>query len=151
MADEVFENGEDALPVADHALEQRAQVRLALAFAVPFGHHRRGNGDIAPQLLGRMSAQKQAVEKGCLTLRELEILQRFVERIGQSRHSEKCSLQISTTASRVLAPKKKYKKPNKKRIFCGEWNETCLLAQPPVDGIFTTRRRAQLLQPARVS
>jgi hypothetical protein len=105
VPDEVLENGEHVLPVAEHTLEQRAQVRLALAFAVPFGHHRRRNGDIAPQLLGRMAAQKQTVEKGCLALWELEILQHFVERIGQSRHSEKCSLQISATASRVLAPK----------------------------------------------
>lgn len=132
MADEVLEDGEDVLAVANDALKQRAQVRLALAFAVPFRHDGRRHGDIAPQLLCGMPAEKQAVKKGRLALRELEILHRFVERIGQSRHGEKCSLQISASASRLHAPKKKYKIPNKSHISCDEWNETCRRLRNPL-------------------
>jgi hypothetical protein len=89
VAEEILENRQNILPVADNALQQRAKLRLAHRLAIPLGQDSRRNSDIAPELIGRMSAKEETVEKGRLALRELEFLQGFVERIGQCRHNRK--------------------------------------------------------------
>jgi len=86
VADEIFKNCEDVLAVAHDALKQRPQGRLAHCFAVPLREHRRRHSNVAPQFVGGMTAQEQPVEKRGLSLRELEVLQWVVERIGLGRH-----------------------------------------------------------------
>jgi hypothetical protein len=108
VAEQIIENGEDVLAVAENLFQAGAQLRLFHGFAIPLGKHGGGNLDIAAQLLGRMAAQKETVEKGGFTLRELEVLQRLFhrsagQRIGLSGHGRKGSLQIWTLASRAQA------------------------------------------------
>jgi hypothetical protein len=71
VADQVFENRKDVLAVLDDALEQRAQPRLADGFLIPLRKHGAGHFDIAAEFSGRMTTQKEAVEKRGFTLREL--------------------------------------------------------------------------------
>jgi hypothetical protein len=86
VANQIFENGEDMLAIAHDAFQQGTQRRLALRFAVPFGEHRCGHGNVAPKFLGGMTAQEQPIKKRRLSLRELEVLQWVVERAGHGRH-----------------------------------------------------------------
>ena len=53
--DEVFEDGQDVPAVLDDTIEHRAEMRLALAFAVPFGEHGRGDGNVPPKFFRFMS------------------------------------------------------------------------------------------------
>ena len=76
-SDQRVEDRQHVAPVIQHALENIFQLRIALGFAVPFGEDRAGHLDIAPQLVGRMAAQEQAIEKCGLALGILEILQRI--------------------------------------------------------------------------
>jgi hypothetical protein len=76
--DQIFENCEDVPAIAHDLFEEGAQRRLVLGFAVPLGQDRCRHLDIAPQLLSRVPAQEEAVEKGRLSLRELEILQPLI-------------------------------------------------------------------------
>lgn len=89
VAEQILEDGQNILPVTNNALKQRAELRLADRLAIPLGQDRRRNFDVAPKLLGRVSAKKEAVEKSRLTLRELEFLQGLVKRIEQRRHNRK--------------------------------------------------------------
>ena len=75
-SDQGIKNSQHVAPVIHHALENIFQLRIALGFAMPFGKNRAGHFNVAPQLVRGMAAQKQAVEKGGLALRILEILQR---------------------------------------------------------------------------
>jgi len=75
-SDQGIKNSKHVAPVIHHALENIFQLRVALGFAMPFGKNRAGHLNVAPQLVRGMAAQKQAVEKGGLALRILEILQR---------------------------------------------------------------------------
>ena len=86
VADEIFKNGEDVPAVAHDAFEKRPQGRLAHRFAVPLREDRGGHSNVAPEFIGGMAAQKEPVEKRGLALRELEVLQWVVERIGLGRH-----------------------------------------------------------------
>ena len=98
--DERVEDGEHVAPVIYHALKNIFQLRIALGFAVPFGEDGARHLDIAPQLVSRMAAQEQAVEKSRLALRILEILQRIDgDELWQRGHKEKCSLPKSVSAS----------------------------------------------------
>jgi hypothetical protein len=103
VADQVFENGEYVTPVFHHAFKNGTELRLALCLAVPLGENGGWDADIAAQFIGGMAAEKQAVEKCGFALRELEVLQSFVERAGDSGHGRKRSLQISAMASRPSA------------------------------------------------
>ena len=95
-----IKNSEHVAPVIEHALEDVFQLRVALGFAMPFGENGAGHLDVAPQLVGGMAAQKQAVEKRGLALRILEILQRVGgNELWQRGHKEKCSLPKSVSAS----------------------------------------------------
>jgi len=95
-----IEDRQHMAPVIQHALKNIFQLRVALRFAVPFGEDRAGYFDVATQLVGRMATQKQAVEKCCLALRILEILQRFRgNELWQRSHEEKCSLPKNISAS----------------------------------------------------
>jgi hypothetical protein len=76
-ADERFKDGQDMPPVLHHALENVAQAGLALRFAVPLQEYGGWYLDIATKLLCGMTAQEEAVEKGRLTLREVELLSGF--------------------------------------------------------------------------
>src|SRR5579864_2295758 len=81
--------------VFDHPFKQNPQLRLPRRIAIPFGKHAGGHFNVAPKLLGRMSAQKQAVEKSGLPLGELEFPQRVFRvrslrcRVGLCRHDKK--------------------------------------------------------------
>jgi hypothetical protein len=86
VADQIFENREDVLAVAHDPFEQRPQSRLAFRFAVPLREYRCWHGNIAPQFIGSMAAQEKPVKKRRLSLRELEVLQGLIERIGHRRH-----------------------------------------------------------------
>ena len=99
-SDERVEDREHMAPVVHHALENVLQLRIALGFAVPFGEDGARHLDIAPQLVGRMAAQEQAVEKRRLALGILEILQRIDgDELWHRGHKEKCSLPKSVSAS----------------------------------------------------
>jgi hypothetical protein len=89
VSEEIFEDGQDVLPVANDALQEWAKLRLTHCLAIPLGQDSRRNFDVASELLGRVSSKKEAVEKGRLTLRELEFLQGLVKRIEQCRHNRK--------------------------------------------------------------
>ena len=99
VAEQIFENCEDVLAVLDDAFQHRTKLRLALGFAVPFSEHCGRDANVAAEFIGRVATEKKTVEKCGLALRELEILQSFVERIGRSRHGRNRSLQISMSAS----------------------------------------------------
>ncbi len=89
MADQVFENGENVLAVSNDLLEDEAQARFALGFAVPFRKHSGRDSNIPPKFFGRMAAKKQSVKESSFALREFKILQRLLERIGLCSHTRK--------------------------------------------------------------
>ena len=99
VAEEIFENGEDVLAILDDAFQNRTKLGLALGFAIPLSKHRGGDANVAAQFVGGMATKEKAVEKRGFALRELEVLQSFVERIGRGRHGRNRSLQISMSAS----------------------------------------------------
>lgn len=103
VADEVFEDGQDVAAIFDDALEHRAEARLALGFAVPFGKYGGRYGDIPAKLFGFMATQEEAIEKRGFPLRKLEVLQDLLDRIGLRGHIGKGSLQISALASSLRA------------------------------------------------
>lgn len=88
MVDEIFKDREDVPAVADHAVEQFAELGLAGGFFVPFRQNRGGDFDIAAQLLRRVATQKQPIEKGRFTLREFELPQDVFNRVGRCGHNE---------------------------------------------------------------
>jgi len=77
VADQILEDRKHVLPVADDGLEDGPELRFALGFAVPFRENRSGNLNVLAEFIGRMAAEKQPIEKGRLSLRELEVLQRL--------------------------------------------------------------------------
>ena len=87
--DQVLKDRKNMPAIADNAFEQRAQSRLSPRFAIPLGKYGGGDLDVAAQFLGRVATEKQAVEESGLSLRELKILQRFVQRVGQRCHCRK--------------------------------------------------------------
>jgi len=99
VAEQIFENCEDVLAVLNDAFQHRTKLGLALGFAVPFGEDCGRDANIAAEFIGGVAAEKKAVEKRGFALRELEVLQSFVERIGRGRHGRNRSLQISMSAS----------------------------------------------------
>lgn len=99
VAEQIFENCKDVLAVLDDAFQHRTKLRLALGFAVPFSEHCGRDANVAAEFIGRVATEKKTVEKRGFALRELEVLQSFVEWIGCSRHGRNRSLQISMSAS----------------------------------------------------
>jgi hypothetical protein len=76
-----IEDGQNVAAVFQHAREDTAQLRLALRFPVPFGKHGGRNLDIPAKLLGGVSAEKKAIEKGRFALRILEIHSDFSRQV----------------------------------------------------------------------
>jgi len=72
--DECVEDGQHMTAVIHHAGKNVVELRVAFRFAVPFGKHSGGNLNIPPQLVGGMPAQKEAIEKCCFALGEIEIV-----------------------------------------------------------------------------
>ena len=87
--DQVLKDRKDMPAIADDAFEQWTQRRLSPRLAIPLGEYGGGDFDIATQLLGRVAAEEQAVKESGLSLRELKILQRFVQRVGLCSHCRK--------------------------------------------------------------
>src|SRR5258706_3518369 len=75
-----IEDGQDVATVIHHARKNIAKLRVAFCLAVPFGQDDCGHFDVLPQLVRGMAAQEQAIEKGGLTLREVEIVHDFPQR-----------------------------------------------------------------------
>lgn len=95
-----IENGENVAAIIGHAGKDVAQLRVPLRFAVPFGQDCRGNFDVPPQLIRRMTAQEQAVEKSRFPLRKVEIVDDFDgNELWHRGHREKCSLLKNLSAS----------------------------------------------------
>ena len=79
----------DVTAVVHHARKNISKLRIPFRLAVPLSKDRRGHFDISPQLLRRIAAQEQAVEKGGLTLREVEIVHDFGgNELWHRRHEE---------------------------------------------------------------
>ncbi len=94
------EDGEDMTAVIHHTRKNVSKLWIAFRFPVPFGKNDGGHFNISPQLLSRITAQEQAVEKGCLTLREVKIMHDFGgNELWHRGHGERCSLQKSASAS----------------------------------------------------
>jgi hypothetical protein len=100
VADKIFKYCENVLPVLNHTFQDRTELRLAFRFAIPLGENGCGDADVAAKLVGRVTAEKEAVKKRGFTLRELKVLQSLFERVGRSGHVRNRSLQISASASR---------------------------------------------------
>jgi len=95
-----IEEREHVAPVIDYARKNIPELRVALRLAVPFRKDRRGHFDVSPQLLCGVTAQEQPVEKGRLTLREVQIVYDFGgNELWHGGHGERCSLQKSVSAS----------------------------------------------------
>jgi uncharacterized protein (DUF697 family) len=98
--DEGIEDGQDVAAIIHHARKNIAKLRIALGLAVPFDEYRLRHFDVSPQLLRGIATQKQAVEKGRLTLREVKIVNDFGgNELWHRGHRERCSLQKSASAS----------------------------------------------------
>jgi len=108
MTNQVFKYGENVLPVLNDFFQHGSKFRSAHGFLVPLGEHGRGNLYVAAELIGGMAAEKQAVEKGRLALRELKVLQGLFHRIGHRCHERNRSLPISMPTSRVHERKSTY-------------------------------------------
>jgi len=91
-----IENCQDMPAILDDALKHSPQLWLARRLFVPFRQNRSRNPDILPQLLSRMAAQKQPIEKSRLALREFKVAKRLVrrgrQRVGLSRHIKKSAV-----------------------------------------------------------
>src|ERR1700692_2804703 len=84
---------QDVAPVFDHPEEYIPQLRLTLGIPVPLRQDRRRNFYIAPELLWRVAAQKETVEKRCLPLRKIEVMADFDRNeLCHRAHKGKCSL-----------------------------------------------------------
>jgi hypothetical protein len=95
-----IENGEDVAPVFDHAIKNVAQFRIAFGVAVPLQEDRRRDFDIAAELLWRMAAQEEPIEKRRFPLGKGEVCGDFYGNdLGYRGHKEKCSLPKSVSAS----------------------------------------------------
>ncbi len=75
-----IKNDQHVAPIIHHARENITELRVMLRFAVPFGEDSRGDLDVPSQLIRRITAQEEAIEKRGFPLREVEI----VHEIGES-------------------------------------------------------------------
>lgn len=81
--DERFENGEDVAAVLHHSGEKIAQRRVVLGFAMPLQLYGGRNFNVPAKLFCGVTAQKKAVKKGRLSLREVKIVLRLIRRINR--------------------------------------------------------------------
>jgi hypothetical protein len=120
VADQIFEDREDMLAVADDALEDGTKFGLLDGFLVPLRENASGNLDVFSKFFRGMSTKKQAVEKRGFALREIEVLQSVFGsgyRVGARCHVRNRSLQIFVFASRLPGAKKEILKSSAKRVF----------------------------------
>jgi hypothetical protein len=78
VADEILEDREDVPTVAYDAFEKGAECWFLARFTVPFCEHCGRHLYVAPQLFRGVASQEEPIEKGSLSLRELEVLQLLV-------------------------------------------------------------------------
>ena len=84
-----IEDGQDVTAVIHHARENIAKLRIASRVAVPLRENHGRDFDVPPQLVRGVPAQEQAVEKGRLALREVEIMHDFGRNeLWHRRHRE---------------------------------------------------------------
>ncbi len=88
--DQGFEERQDVAAVFDHAGKDITQSRLSLGLAMPFQENRLWNFNVAAEFLSGMPAQEQAVEEGCLPLREVEVVLGFFGRVGSGWKRRVC-------------------------------------------------------------
>src|ERR1700737_2122701 len=94
------EYGQDVSAVIHHARKNITKLRVAFCLAVPFRKDHRRYFDVSPQFVRGVAAQEEAVEKGGLTLRKVEIVHDFGgNELWHRGHREKCSLPKSRAAS----------------------------------------------------
>ena len=101
VVDQRIENSEDVAAIFDDALKHGAKLRLASGFAIPLSKSGCGDRDIAAELLGRVSAEKEAVKEGSFALRELEVPEAIVEGLRLRGHERNRSLRVFKPTSRV--------------------------------------------------
>lgn len=100
-----IKDGQNVTAVVHHARENITELRVTLRFAMPLDKNCSGNLDVPAQLIRRMPAKEEPVEKRRLTLREVQILQDFGgNELWHRGHKEKGSLPKSlSTSSRTAA------------------------------------------------
>src|SRR5882672_12616913 len=84
-----IEDRQNVPAVFHHAREDISKLRLALGFFVPFSENQRGYFDVPTKLFRGMAAQKETIEEGRFTLREIEVVNDFRGNdLWQGRHGE---------------------------------------------------------------
>ena len=98
--DQGIKNGQHVAPIIHHARKNITELRVMLRFAVPFGEDRRGDLDVPSQLIRRITAQEEAIEKRGFPLREVEVVHEIRESdLWRRSHKEKCSLPKNLSTS----------------------------------------------------
>src|ERR1700677_4009598 len=82
VANQIFEDSQDVLSVLHDCIEHGPRSRGAHGFLIPFRENRSRDLDVPAQFCGGIAAEKQAVNKRRLALRELKIQQRLFDRVG---------------------------------------------------------------------
>jgi hypothetical protein len=77
VADERIEDRKDVPPELEDAEKAAALIGLAFRFAVPLGEDVGRHFDVATQLLRRMAAEEEAVEKGRFAVRVFQLVLAF--------------------------------------------------------------------------
>src|SRR5260370_22906225 len=95
-----IKKGQQVAPITHHASKNITELRVVLRFAVPFGEDRRGDLDVPSQLVRRITAQEEAIEKRGFPLREVEIVHEISgSDLWRRSHKEKCSLPKNLSTS----------------------------------------------------
>jgi hypothetical protein len=103
-ANQRIEDREDVPPIFDHPVENVAELGVAFGVAMPLQHDGLRHLDIPPELLGRMAAQEQAIEKGRLPLGKREVCGDFgLHDLGYRGH-EKNAVYRKASPRQVVQP-----------------------------------------------
>src|SRR5260370_4031857 len=95
-----IKDGQDVPSVINHASKNIAKLRIPFRLALPLRQDHRGHFYVPPQLVRGMAAQEQAVQKGPLALREVEIMHDFGRNeLWHRHHGEPCTLLKTRPAS----------------------------------------------------
>lgn len=101
-ADQRIEDRQDVSPVFDHAIEDVAEFGVALGVAVPLQQDGLGHFDITAELLGRMAAQEQTIEKRRFPLRKGEVCGDFCRNDLCDRGHEKNAVYRKASPRQVV-------------------------------------------------